>query len=97
MAAAIKPYLHKVELKIKPYLQEGPLAPYWQLLENKTKAKREHIALGMQLLYICLLLIYLFFAFHLGLLALLAIYLAFGWANDFLCNLLGFIYPAYAS
>ncbi|CAF1624191.1 unnamed protein product [Adineta ricciae] len=77
MAAAIKPYLHKVELKVKPYLQEGPLSPYWQLLENKTKAKREHIALGL--------------------LALLAIYLAFGWANDFLCNLIGFIYPAYAS
>ena len=63
MAAAIKPYLHKVELKIKPYLQEGPFSPYWQLLENKTKAKREHVALGMQLLYVYAYLSYLFFHF----------------------------------
>jgi hypothetical protein len=33
----------------------------------------------------------------LGLLAFLAIYLSFGWANDFICNLIGFLYPAYAS
>ncbi|CAF0969829.1 unnamed protein product [Rotaria sordida] len=33
----------------------------------------------------------------LGLFGFLAIYLIIGWANDFVCNFLGFIYPAYAS
>ncbi|CAF4524694.1 unnamed protein product [Rotaria sp. Silwood1] len=32
-----------------------------------------------------------------GLFGFLAIYLTFGWANDFICNFIGFIYPAYAS
>ncbi|CAF3932632.1 unnamed protein product [Rotaria sp. Silwood2] len=32
-----------------------------------------------------------------GLFGFLTIYLTFGWANDFICNFLGFIYPAYAS
>lgn len=33
----------------------------------------------------------------LGLLGFLAIYLVLGWATDFLCNFIGFLYPAYAS
>ncbi|UJR21002.1 hypothetical protein I4U23_024102 [Adineta vaga] len=77
MAAAIQPYIRKIENKIKPYLYEGPFTSYWGLLEQKAKVKREHVALGL--------------------LGLLAVYLSFGWANDFICNLIGFIYPAYAS
>lgn len=33
----------------------------------------------------------------LGLVGLLSIYLIFGWHNDVLCNLIGFVYPVYAS
>ncbi|CAF0752167.1 unnamed protein product [Adineta steineri] len=32
-----------------------------------------------------------------GLLGFIAIYLILGWAKDFVCNFIGFIYPAYAS
>jgi receptor expression-enhancing protein 5/6 len=32
-----------------------------------------------------------------GIIAFLALYLMVGWGNDFMCNLIGFIYPAYAS
>jgi len=33
----------------------------------------------------------------LGLLGFIAIYLVIGWGKDFVCNIIGFIYPAYAS
>ncbi|CAM4942564.1 unnamed protein product [Rotaria socialis] len=33
----------------------------------------------------------------LGMLGFLVIYLAFGWGNDFVCDLIGFLYPVYAS
>jgi len=33
----------------------------------------------------------------LGLLGFIAIYLVLGWAKDFVCNFIGFLYPAYAS
>jgi len=33
----------------------------------------------------------------LGAIAFLAVYLVLGWANDFVCNFIGFLYPAYAS
>jgi len=32
-----------------------------------------------------------------GLVGFLAFYLVVGWGNDFICNLIGFLYPAYAS
>ena len=46
MAAAIQTHVRKFEEKLKPYLHQGPLAPYWTLLEQKTKLKREQLALG---------------------------------------------------
>lgn len=42
--------------------------------------------------------LYWFSPMNLALIAVAAVlYLAFGWGNDFLCNLVGFLYPAYAS
>ena len=32
-----------------------------------------------------------------GVLAIICIYLIFGWGNQILCNLIGFLYPAYSS
>ena len=47
MAAAIQNQIRKVEEKIKPYLNEGPLSSYFGLIEQKTKVKREQIAFGI--------------------------------------------------
>lgn len=77
MAAVVQAQIRKVEDKLKPALYEGCGSTYWGFLEQKTKLKREQLALGLSLV--------------------LGLYLAFGWGNDFLCNLIGFLYPAYAS
>jgi len=77
MASPIQNKIRKCEETLKGYLYEGPLVSFWGLLEQKTKVKRERIALGL--------------------LGFIAIYLVLGWAKDFVCNLIGFIYPAYAS
>lgn len=77
MAAQIQHHIRNLEDTLKGYLYEGPLTPYWGLLEQKTKVKRERMAVGL--------------------LGFIAIYLVLGWAKDFVCNFIGFVYPAYAS
>jgi len=77
MAAVLQNQLRRFEQSAKPYLYEGPFTSQWGFVEQKTKLKRDQIALVL--------------------LGVGAIYLAFGWGNDFLCNLIGFLYPAYAS
>ena len=46
MAAQIQRHIRNVEDTLKGYLYEGPLTPYWGLIEQKTKVKRERVALG---------------------------------------------------
>ena len=96
MAAILQAQIRKFEDAVRPYVSEGPLAPYWTLLEQKTKLKREQLALGICLGHCCSTVL-MWSSYFLGLFGFLGIYLMFGWANDFLCNLIGFIYPAYAS
>lgn len=47
MAAQIQTQIRKFEDILKGYLYEGPLVPVWGLLEQKTKVKRERLALGI--------------------------------------------------
>jgi len=47
MAAVVQNQLRRFEQKVKPYLYEGPLTTYWGLIEQKTKVKREQLALGL--------------------------------------------------
>jgi hypothetical protein len=47
MAAQVQNQIRKYEEILKGYLYEGPLVPLWGLVEQKTKVKRERIALGM--------------------------------------------------
>ncbi len=77
MANQVQSQIRKFEEILKGYLYEGPLVPLWGTLEQKTKVKRERLALGF--------------------LGFIAIYLVLGWAKDFVCNFIGFVYPAYAS
>ena len=51
MAAQIQTQIRKVEDILKGYLYEGPLVPIWGLLEQKTKVKRERLALGNSILF----------------------------------------------
>jgi hypothetical protein len=46
MAVPVQNHVQKLEDILKGYLYEGPLTPYWSLLEQKTKLKRERLALG---------------------------------------------------
>lgn len=46
MAAVVQAQIRKFEDTVRPYLYHGPLAPYWPLLEQKTKLKREQLSLG---------------------------------------------------
>jgi hypothetical protein len=46
MAASVQNHIHKVEETLKGYLYEGPLTPFWSLVEQKTKVKRERVAVG---------------------------------------------------
>ena len=54
MAAGIQTHIHKFEETLKGYLYEGPLTPFWSLVEHKTKVKRERVALGTSISFLCL-------------------------------------------
>jgi hypothetical protein len=47
MAAQVQSQIRKFEEILKGYLYEGPLVPFWGLIEQKTKVKRERVALGI--------------------------------------------------
>ena len=47
MAVSMQNPIHKLEEILKGYLYEGSLTSIWSLLEQKTKLKRERIALGI--------------------------------------------------
>ena len=49
MAAStpVQSYIRKFEDILKGYLYEGPLVSLWSLAEQKTKVKRERLAMGI--------------------------------------------------
>ncbi len=49
MAAIIENQIRKFEGKLKPFLYDGPFTSYFGLVEQKTKLRREQIALGISL------------------------------------------------
>ncbi len=50
MAAQVQNQIRKVEDILKGYLYEGPLVPFWAIVEQKTKVKRERVAIGSVIL-----------------------------------------------
>lgn len=64
MASQVQSQIRKMEETLKGYLYEGPLTPFWGLLEQKTNLKRERIALGISLLQYVLSLCNDYFLFY---------------------------------
>jgi hypothetical protein len=55
MASPVQNHLRKFDEILKGYLYEGPLVPFWGLIEQKTKVKRERIALGISIVLLLML------------------------------------------
>lgn len=94
MGAILKNTTYKIKSEVHSYLYNNSINPVFDFIEKKIHLERSIIVFGM--------LFVLVFIFHimiicLGLLGIFASYLVIGWANDFLCNFIGVLYPAYAS
>ena len=94
MQTVIHNITHIFNNKRESFLYDKQMNSYWSFLERKINLKREHIALGMLSTFSCYLPHYFIFW---GMFGFLALCLVFCWGNDFLCNFIGFLYPAYAS
>jgi hypothetical protein len=92
MAAIAQGGLKKLKNIFKPYLYDDIPGAIFGIVESKVHVERSLIATGMFILSL-----FLYNSICLGLLTIFSIYLTFGWGNDTLCNLIGLVYPIYAS
>jgi hypothetical protein len=94
MAAVIQSGLQIVKDTLNPYLGHSFIGLFLGILERILHVDRSFITLGIET--IVKIILWNAYSF-LGTVIFVAIYLVVGWGNDFLCNFIGMIYPAYAS
>jgi hypothetical protein len=101
--------LNSVQDRVRGFLREkNSFTSVLATIESKTKVNREYIFYGKHISFPNTKPIVLdlglemdfnrlFYLFLQGSIGFLSFYLAFGWGSDFLCNLIGFLWPAYCS